>query len=59
MKRYNIIKGNVSDYFKLEAYYKSLISENILDPNGEYYDYSEEGRKSFFANMELHEIITK
>ena len=59
MKRYNIIKGNVSDYFKLEAYYKSLISVNILDPNGEHYDYSEEGRESFFDGMELHEIITK
>lgn len=44
---------------KLEAYYKSLISDDILDPNGEYYDYSDEGRDNFFANMELHEIITK
>ena len=43
----------------LEAYYKSLISDDILDPNGEYYDYSEEGRESFFDGMELHEIITK
>ena len=27
--------------------------------NGEYYDYSDEGRGSFFDGMELHEIITK
>lgn len=42
---------------KLEAYYKRLISEDLFDANGEYYDYSEEGRESFFDGMELHEII--
>ena len=44
---------------KLEAYYKFLISEDLFYPIGEYYDYSEEGRESFFDGMELHEIITE
>lgn len=37
--------------------YKRLISEDLFDANGEYYDYSEEGRDAFFEGMELHEII--
>ena len=56
-KDLDLYSDNIID--KLEAYYKSLISENVLDLNGEYYDYSEEGRESFFDGMELHEIITK
>ena len=55
-KNLDLYSDNIID--KLEAYYKSLISEDALDPNGEYYDYSDEGRDNFFANMELHEIIT-
>ena len=56
-KDLDLYSDNIID--KLEAYYKSLISDDILDPNGEYYDYSDEGRDNFFANMELHEIITE
>ena len=54
-KDLDLYSDNIID--KLEADYKSLISENVLDPNGEYYDYSEEGRDVFYEDMELHEII--